>query len=158
MWWWDSKCLLYYAGFRCNTVIELQLLIDLKMTFTGHKYICHPTLMWYRKFPLFFSPPQFQNLTQGQRGHEGPVSRNNAIRPPVPSPVNVRRRGKNSGPIQNNLRLLKETHRFRNNLKGDDISWEAWAALQDQADFDTTAEKTGCLLPPASPTFRGTLV
>lgn len=68
---------------------------------------------------------QFQNLTQGQRGHEGPVSRNNAFRPPVPSPVNVRRKGKNSGPIQNNLRLLRETHRFRNNLKGDDVSWEA---------------------------------
>ncbi|XP_056873781.1 centrosomal protein CEP57L1 isoform X2 [Takifugu flavidus] len=66
----------------------------------------------------------FQNLTQGQRGHEGPVSRNNAFRPP-PSPVNVRRKGKNSGPIQNNLRLLRETHRFRNNLKGDDVSWEA---------------------------------
>ncbi|XP_011615953.2 centrosomal protein CEP57L1 isoform X1 [Takifugu rubripes] len=67
----------------------------------------------------------FQNLTQGQRGHEGPVSRNNAFRPPVPSPVNVRRKGKNSGPTQNNLRLLRETHRFRNNLKGDDVSWEA---------------------------------
>lgn len=155
MLWWNSKYnaalgLFYYTSFSCNTVVillELQLLIDLKITFTGHKYIYHLTCDT-GSFHCFFT--QFQNLTQGQRGHEGPASRNNAIRPPVPSPVNVWRKGKNSGPIQNNLRLLRETHRFRNNLKGDDLSWEAWATLQDQADFDTTGQ-TGC--PFASPSL-----
>lgn len=40
--------LFYYTGFSCNTAVillELRLLIDLKMAFTGHKYIYHLTLM-----------------------------------------------------------------------------------------------------------------
>lgn len=67
---------------------------------------------------------QVHNLMQDQRGHEGNVSKNNAIRPPVPSPVKLKQKGINGGPIQNNLQLLRETHKFRNNLKRDDISWE----------------------------------
>lgn len=67
---------------------------------------------------------QVQNLTQGQRGHEGQVSRKNAIRPPALSPVNLKHKGKKEGTIQNNLQLLRETQKFRYNLKEDDIYWE----------------------------------
>lgn len=65
-----------------------------------------------------------QNLTQGQRGDEGQVAGKNAIRPPAPSPVKLKQKGLKEGPIQNNLQLLRETQKFRNNLKEDDISWE----------------------------------
>lgn len=77
---------------------------------------------------------QVQDLTQGRRGHEGP---------PVPSPVKLK--GKTSGPTENNRQLLRETYKFRNNLKQDDIHWETWASLQDHVSFDTTAAlTTGC--------------
>lgn len=51
---WKMVCceiqstLFHYTGFSCNAVVillERQLLIDLEITFTGHKYIYHLTLM-----------------------------------------------------------------------------------------------------------------
>lgn len=80
---------------------------------------------------------QVQNLTHGQIGHEGQVVGGNAIRPPAPSPIKLKQKGKKEGPIQNNLQLLRETQKFRNNLKEDDISWEIWVSLQDHVSFDT---------------------
>ncbi|XP_026196529.1 centrosomal protein CEP57L1 isoform X2 [Anabas testudineus] len=46
------------------------------------------------------------------------------FKPPAPSPVKTKQKLKKSGTPQKNLQLLRETQRFRNSLKQDDISWE----------------------------------
>uniref|UniRef100_H3D405 Centrosomal protein 57kDa-like protein 1 n=1 Tax=Tetraodon nigroviridis TaxID=99883 RepID=H3D405_TETNG len=63
-----------------------------------------------------------QKLMQGQRGQE--VARRNALRPSAASPVKMKRTGRKEGPVQNNLQLLRETQKFRNNLREDDVSWD----------------------------------
>lgn len=55
------------------------------------------------------------------------TSKLSGIRPPVPSPVKTKKKGKKGkkGTVtQNNLQLLRETQKFRNSLKQDDLSWE----------------------------------
>ncbi|KAK5852894.1 hypothetical protein PBY51_006729 [Eleginops maclovinus] len=47
-----------------------------------------------------------------------------SIKPPVPSPVKAPKKGKRSGTTNNNLQLLRETQKFRNKLKQDDLRWE----------------------------------
>ncbi|KAM9339238.1 centrosomal protein CEP57L1 [Symphorus nematophorus] len=46
------------------------------------------------------------------------------IKPPAPSPVKAKQKGKKGGTTPNNLQLLRETQKFRNSLKQDDLSWE----------------------------------
>lgn len=46
------------------------------------------------------------------------------IKPPVPSPVKAKQKAKKGRTPHNNLQLLKETQKFRNSLKQDDLSWE----------------------------------
>ncbi|XP_041660703.1 centrosomal protein CEP57L1 isoform X2 [Cheilinus undulatus] len=46
------------------------------------------------------------------------------IKPPAPSPVKNKQKGEKSGTFQNNLQLLRETQKFRNSLKQDDLYWE----------------------------------
>ncbi|KAI3364266.1 hypothetical protein L3Q82_011074, partial [Scortum barcoo] len=46
------------------------------------------------------------------------------IKPPAPSPVKAKQKAKKGGTPHNNLQLLKETQKFRNSLKQDDLSWE----------------------------------
>ncbi|XP_073349088.1 centrosomal protein CEP57L1 [Pagrus major] len=46
------------------------------------------------------------------------------IKPPVPSPVKAKCKAKKGWTTQNNLQLLRETQKFRNSLKQDDLSWE----------------------------------
>lgn len=45
------------------------------------------------------------------------------IKPPVPSPVTAKQKAK-KGMTTNNLQLLRETQKFRNSLKQDDLIWE----------------------------------
>lgn len=47
-----------------------------------------------------------------------------AIRPPVPSPVKAKSKRTKGGANHNNLQLLRDTQKFRNSLKQDDLSWE----------------------------------
>ncbi|KAK2856182.1 hypothetical protein Q5P01_004917 [Channa striata] len=49
---------------------------------------------------------------------------NSWIKPPVPSPVKAKQKRKGSRTPHNNLQLLRETQKFRNSLKQDDICWE----------------------------------
>lgn len=120
------------------------------MVWICHKHICNRSendFYWSQVHLLSFFKvikevsfvvfAQVQNLTHSQIGHEGQVARVNAIRPPPPSPIKLKQKGKKEGPIQNNLQLLRETQKFRNNLKEDDISWEIWVSLQDHVSFDT---------------------
>ncbi|KAK5879999.1 hypothetical protein CesoFtcFv8_023069 [Champsocephalus esox] len=58
-------------------------------------------------------------------GSEDPTTtKPSSIRPPVPSPVKAQKKGKKSRPTNNNLQLLRETQKFRNKLKQDDLCWE----------------------------------
>lgn len=58
-------------------------------------------------------------------GAEDPTTtKPSSIRPPVPSPVKAQKKGKKSRPTNNNLQLLRETQKFRNKLKQDDLCWE----------------------------------
>nr|XP_046228502.1 centrosomal protein CEP57L1 [Scatophagus argus] len=64
-------------------------------------------------------------LTQSQpRAVKHTTNKSSGIKPPIPSPVKAKKKGKKSGAIQNNLQLLRETQKFRNSLKQDDLSWE----------------------------------
>ncbi|XP_056437069.1 centrosomal protein CEP57L1 [Gadus chalcogrammus] len=67
-------------------------------------------------------------LTQNKGRAAGGGSRGSkasgASSPPQPSPVRERRPGRRGGASQSGLHILKETQRFRNSLKTDDISWE----------------------------------
>ncbi|XP_038583369.1 centrosomal protein CEP57L1 isoform X2 [Micropterus salmoides] len=64
-------------------------------------------------------------LTQSQPGSEEHTAKKlSGIKPPVPSPVKAKQKGKKGGDPHNNLQLLRETQKFRNSLKQDDISWE----------------------------------
>ncbi|KAL6095918.1 cep57l1 [Pungitius sinensis] len=47
-----------------------------------------------------------------------------AYRPPVPSPVKAKSKKTKGGANHNNLQLLRDTQKFRNSLKQDDVSWE----------------------------------
>ncbi|KAM9356416.1 centrosomal protein CEP57L1 isoform 2-T2 [Pholidichthys leucotaenia] len=47
------------------------------------------------------------------------------IKPPAPSLVQATQKGKMGGRTQNNLQLLRETQKFRNGLKQDDLWWAA---------------------------------
>uniref|UniRef100_I3K6I7 Centrosomal protein 57kDa-like protein 1 n=1 Tax=Oreochromis niloticus TaxID=8128 RepID=I3K6I7_ORENI len=46
------------------------------------------------------------------------------IKPPAPSPVKTEKKGRTDRTTQKNLQLLRETQKFRNSLKQDDLSWE----------------------------------
>ncbi|XP_018528128.2 LOW QUALITY PROTEIN: centrosomal protein CEP57L1 [Lates calcarifer] len=64
-------------------------------------------------------------LTQSQTCAEEHTSKQlSGIKPPVPSLVKAKQRGKKGGTTHNNLQLLRETQKFRNSLKQDDLSWE----------------------------------
>ncbi|XP_068580680.1 centrosomal protein CEP57L1 [Cebidichthys violaceus] len=64
-------------------------------------------------------------LTRSQpRAEERAAKELSGIKPPVPSPVKAQRKGKKGGTTHNNLQLLRETQKFRNSLKLDDVSWE----------------------------------
>ncbi|XP_036943438.1 centrosomal protein CEP57L1 [Acanthopagrus latus] len=62
-------------------------------------------------------------LTQNQPAAEEHTAKK-LIRPPVPSPVKAKCKAKKGWTAQNNLQLLRETQKFRNSLKQDDLSWE----------------------------------
>ncbi|XP_041814927.1 centrosomal protein CEP57L1 [Chelmon rostratus] len=64
-------------------------------------------------------------LTQSQQcAEEHTAKKLSGIKNPVPSPVKAKQKGKKGGAILNNLQLLRETQKFRNSLKQDDLSWE----------------------------------
>ncbi|XP_058468909.1 centrosomal protein CEP57L1 [Solea solea] len=64
-------------------------------------------------------------LTQSQPCAEEPTAKKlSGIRPPAPSPVKDKQKGKKRGTTQNNLQLLRETQKFRKSLKQDDLFWE----------------------------------
>ncbi|XP_008310899.1 centrosomal protein CEP57L1 [Cynoglossus semilaevis] len=63
-----------------------------------------------------------QKLTQGAEEHTS--KKLSGIKPPAPSPVKAKQKGKKSVTINNNLQLLRETKKFRNGLKQDDVFWE----------------------------------
>ena len=71
---------------------------------------------------------QVRLLTQNKGRAAGGGSRGSkasgASSPPQPSPVREGRPGRRGGASQRGLHILKETQRFRNSLKTDDISWE----------------------------------
>lgn len=48
------------------------------------------------------------------------------IRPPVPSPVRTKQKGKKAVATHKNLQILRDTQKFRKSLKQDDLSWETW--------------------------------
>lgn len=53
-----------------------------------------------------------------------PAKKPSGIKPPAPSPVKAKQRGRKGVASQHNLQLLRETQKFRNSLKQDDLSWE----------------------------------
>lgn len=64
-------------------------------------------------------------MTQNQPGiGEYTAKKLNGIKPPVPSLVKAKQKGNKGGTSQNNLQLLRETQKFRNSLKQDDLTWE----------------------------------
>ncbi|XP_070782104.1 centrosomal protein CEP57L1 [Enoplosus armatus] len=64
-------------------------------------------------------------LTQSQPCTEEHIAKKlSGIEPPVPSPVKAKQKAKKGGTTHNNLQLLRETQKFRNSLKQDDLSWE----------------------------------
>ncbi|MEQ2214123.1 hypothetical protein XENOCAPTIV_006240 [Xenoophorus captivus] len=65
-------------------------------------------------------------LSQSQRHVKEETARKLIrIKPPVPSPVRGKQKAGRRGTVnQNNLQLLRETQKFRNSLKQDDVSWE----------------------------------
>ncbi|XP_029903759.1 centrosomal protein CEP57L1 isoform X2 [Myripristis murdjan] len=62
-------------------------------------------------------------LTQQAGSNELKAKKANGNRPPVPSPIKAQQHGRKGG-ATHNLQLLRETQRFRNSLKQDDLSWE----------------------------------
>lgn len=74
---------------------------------------------------LYLPPAQVHKLTHSQQCTEEHTAKKlSGLKPPVPSPVKAKRKGKKGGAIHNNLQLLRETQKFRNSLKQDDLSWE----------------------------------
>uniref|UniRef100_UPI0037E776F1 centrosomal protein CEP57L1 n=1 Tax=Semicossyphus pulcher TaxID=241346 RepID=UPI0037E776F1 len=66
-----------------------------------------------------------KKLNQSQQCPEEHTARKSSgIKPPAPSPVKAKQKGKKGGTTHNNLQLLRETQKFRNSLKQDDLSWE----------------------------------
>ncbi|XP_071372904.1 centrosomal protein CEP57L1 [Centroberyx affinis] len=65
-----------------------------------------------------------QSTEKQARSNETKTKKASGIRPPLPSPVRAKQQGQKGGPPQSNLRLLRETQKFRNSLKQDDLSWE----------------------------------
>uniref|UniRef100_A0A3B4YC38 Centrosomal protein 57kDa-like protein 1 n=1 Tax=Seriola lalandi dorsalis TaxID=1841481 RepID=A0A3B4YC38_SERLL len=64
-------------------------------------------------------------LAQSQPGAEEDTTKKlSGIKPPVPSLVKAKQKGRKGGTTHNNLQLLRETQKFRNSLKQDDLSWE----------------------------------
>lgn len=64
-------------------------------------------------------------LTQSQPCAEQHAAKMlSGIKPPAPSLVKAKQKGKKGGSTHNNLQLLRETQKFRNRLKQDDLSWE----------------------------------
>ncbi|XP_069577775.1 centrosomal protein CEP57L1 isoform X3 [Brachyistius frenatus] len=63
-------------------------------------------------------------LTQSHSCAEEHTAAKRGIKPPVPSPVKDKQKGKKGPTMQNNLQLLRETRKFRSSLKQDDLSWE----------------------------------
>ncbi|KAM6906700.1 centrosomal protein CEP57L1 [Lycodopsis pacificus] len=64
-------------------------------------------------------------LTQSQPcAEEHAAKKLSGIKPPVPAPVKAKSKGRKGGTTHNNLQLLRETQKFRNSLKQDDVSWE----------------------------------
>uniref|UniRef100_A0A8P4KQS8 Centrosomal protein 57kDa-like protein 1 n=2 Tax=Dicentrarchus labrax TaxID=13489 RepID=A0A8P4KQS8_DICLA len=64
-------------------------------------------------------------LCQSQpRAEEHKAKKPSGIKPPAPSPVKPKQKGKKGGTTHNNLQLLRETQKLRNSLKQDDLSWE----------------------------------
>lgn len=64
-------------------------------------------------------------LTQSQPCAEDHAAKKlSGIKPPVPSPVKAKSKRKKGGTTHNNLQLLRETQKFRNGLKQDDLIWE----------------------------------
>ncbi|XP_054877477.1 centrosomal protein CEP57L1 isoform X2 [Poeciliopsis prolifica] len=60
-----------------------------------------------------------------QRSEERMVRKTSGIKLPIPSPVQDKQKARRKGVVgQNNLQLLRETKKFRNGLKEDDLSWE----------------------------------
>uniref|UniRef100_A0A3B5L759 Centrosomal protein 57kDa-like protein 1 n=1 Tax=Xiphophorus couchianus TaxID=32473 RepID=A0A3B5L759_9TELE len=60
-----------------------------------------------------------------QHSEEPTVRKTSGIKLPVPSPVQDKQKAGRKGIVgQNNLQLLRETQKFRNSLKQDDLSWE----------------------------------
>ncbi|KAM4529558.1 centrosomal protein CEP57L1 [Fundulus diaphanus] len=57
---------------------------------------------------------------------EPAVRKSTGIKPPVPSPVKAKQKAGGKGGVasQRSLQLLRETQKFRNSLKQDDLSWE----------------------------------
>lgn len=75
--------------------------------------------------PLLFALAQVHKLTRRQLRAEDYTSKKlNGFEPPAPSPVKAKQKGNQGGTSQNNLRLLRETQKFRNSLKQDDLYWE----------------------------------
>lgn len=52
------------------------------------------------------------------------VKKLSGIRPPNPSPVKTKQKGKKAAATHKNLQILRETQKFRKSLKQDDVSWE----------------------------------
>ncbi|XP_041831144.1 centrosomal protein CEP57L1 isoform X2 [Melanotaenia boesemani] len=64
-------------------------------------------------------------LTQSQSlDEERTAKKLSGMQPPAPSPVKTQQKGKKGTAAPNNLQLLRETQKFRNSLKQDDLSWE----------------------------------
>ncbi|XP_040920378.1 centrosomal protein CEP57L1 isoform X2 [Toxotes jaculatrix] len=61
-------------------------------------------------------------LTQSAEEHA--AKKPSGIKPPVPSLVKAKQKGKKGGTAHTNLQLLRETQKFKNSLKQDDLSWE----------------------------------
>ncbi|MEQ2170894.1 hypothetical protein GOODEAATRI_005058 [Goodea atripinnis] len=78
----------------------------------------------HRKMPFVIGT--VHKLSQSQRHVEEETARKlTRIKPPVPSPVRAKQKAGRRGTVnQNNLQLLRETQKFRNSLKQDDVSWE----------------------------------
>jgi len=75
-------------------------------------------------FP-FWAPAQVHKLTRSQPCAEDHAAKKlSGIKPPVPSPVKAKSKRKKGGTTHNNLQLLRETQKFRNGLKQDDLIWE----------------------------------
>ncbi|XP_047429042.1 centrosomal protein CEP57L1 [Mugil cephalus] len=66
-----------------------------------------------------------QKLTQSQScDEEHAAKKPSGIKPPVPSPVKAKQKRKKGVTTPHNLQLLRQTQKFRNGLKQDDLSWE----------------------------------